>query len=523
MQTAQASTHGAFQALEQAYLKTWKQYDAGLRQPTGLSAAQQRAYWLSANVLKSSEDKTFSGAIAASLSSPWGQAVSAGDLPGGLPVYFGSYREVFSRDLYEAVTGMLAVGDVATARAATRFLFDRQQTAAGNMPRNSLLNGQAAPDTGGVQLDETAYPILMAYLTGLSSDHALYTDHVRPAADYLVSHGPSFGNERWEEQGGYSPSTIAAEIAGLTAAAHIAHVQGDDARARLYQAVADDFQRTVKQQTVTSTGAYSPKPYFTRLTKNGDPDSAVTYNLGNGSIDADQRNVVDGGFQELVRLGELPADDADVQHSLSVVDRTIARTTPDRHRLLPLRHRRGRQRGRVRRLLDARRRPPARWTASPGRPPTPAPATCGRCCRASAPRPPWPPATPRPRAASSGSCSTPPRASGWCPSRSGRTPTSPPRRTAPTRRTASIGFHDGQPAGSASPLTWAQAQLVRLLVDLADRADRRPARPDHVALRRPGAARARSRSRIDAPHAGRHGLRAPRPSPAPRPRAPPST
>ena len=306
MRTAQASTQRAFTAVEQAYLKTWKQYDAGLRQPTGLSAAHQRAYWLSANVLKSSEDKTFSGAIAASLSSPWGQAVSAGALPGGQPVYFGSYREVFSRDLYEAVTGMLAVGDVATARAATRFLFDRQQTAAGNMPRNSLLNGQAAPDTGGDQLDETAYPILMAYLTGLSSDQALYTDHVRRAADYLVSHGPSFGNERWEEQGGYSPSTIAAEIAGLTAAAHIAHVQGDDARARVYQAVADDFQRTVKKQTVTTTGSYSPKPYFTRLTKNGDPDSAVTYNLGNGSIDADQRNVVDGGFQELVRLGELP-------------------------------------------------------------------------------------------------------------------------------------------------------------------------------------------------------------------------
>ena len=184
------------------------------------------AYWLSANVLKASEDKTFPGAVVASLASPWGQAVSAGDTPGGNPVYFGSYREVFARDLYESFTGLMASGDLATARATVRFLFERQQLADGRFPRNSLVNGKLAPDTGGDQLDETAYPILMAYQAGLQGDHALWTDHVRKAADFVVSHGPSFGSERWEEQGGYSPSTIAAEIAGLVAAGRIADVNG---------------------------------------------------------------------------------------------------------------------------------------------------------------------------------------------------------------------------------------------------------------------------------------------------------
>ena len=66
-------------------------------------------------MLKASEDKTFPGAIVAGLASPWGQAVSAGD-PAN--TYFGSYREVFARDLYEALTGLLADGDLATARAA---------------------------------------------------------------------------------------------------------------------------------------------------------------------------------------------------------------------------------------------------------------------------------------------------------------------------------------------------------------------------------------------------------------------
>ena len=65
-------------------------------------------YYLSANYVKATEDKTFPGAIAASLTSPWGQAISAGDTNN---TYFGSYREVFARDLYEAWTSVFLDGD----------------------------------------------------------------------------------------------------------------------------------------------------------------------------------------------------------------------------------------------------------------------------------------------------------------------------------------------------------------------------------------------------------------------------
>jgi glucoamylase len=106
---------------------------------------------VSANVLKASEDKTFPGAIVASMTSPWGQAISAGD-PNN--TYFGSYREVFARDLYEIWTGLMADGDLVTARDATLFLFQSQQRADGSMPRNSLVNGKTAPDSFGTQLDE---------------------------------------------------------------------------------------------------------------------------------------------------------------------------------------------------------------------------------------------------------------------------------------------------------------------------------------------------------------------------------
>ena len=91
-------------------------------------------------------------------------------LSNGKPTYFGSYREVFARDLYEAFAGLLVAGDIGTARDAARFLFDRQQQPDGSMPRNSLLNGKVAPDTGGLQLDETSYPILMAWQSGLAGD-----------------------------------------------------------------------------------------------------------------------------------------------------------------------------------------------------------------------------------------------------------------------------------------------------------------------------------------------------------------
>ncbi|HEY7007560.1 MAG TPA: glucodextranase DOMON-like domain-containing protein [Jatrophihabitantaceae bacterium] len=475
--TAGASLRLPVQAVEALYRAGWLVYDATLVPPR----SNRTAYYLSANVLKASEDKTFPGALVASLASPWGQAVSAGALPGGKPVYFGSYREVFARDLYEGVTGLIADGDMQTARAATRFLLERQQQANGELPRNSLLNGKVAPDTGGDQLDETSYPILMAYLTGLSGDTQLYQQHIVPAADFLVAHGPSFGVERWEEQSGYSPSTIAAEIAGLTAAATIAHRQGDPAHAQLYQAVADQFQRNVKNWTVTTTGPYGTQPYFIRVSKTGDPNAAITYNLGNGSTDFDQRAVVDGGFQDLVRLGELPVDDPDVVNSLNVVDKQIAVTTPTGT-------------GYYRYGTDASKGSVDGY----GDCYEPDPTTCPKTGQ------PWPttntgsghlwPVLSGERAETALAQGDSRQARqqlsfmlqsssgvGLVPEQVWEDPNTPadPYGTDPT--TASIGFVDGQPAGSAAPLTWAQAQQVRLITDLG--AGRITDRPDITADR----------------------------------------
>ena len=450
------------------YERQWLRYDAGLRRPSHrLGAAAVREYYQSVNVVKASEDKQFPGAIAAGLASPWGQAVPAGNLSSGAPTYFGSYREVFARDLYEAFAGLLVAGDIRTARDAALFLFDRQQQPDGSMPRNSLENGKPAPDTGGLQLDETSYPILMAWQSGLARYPGLYTQHVIPAADFLVAHGPSDGVERWEEQSGYSPSTIAAEIAGLTAAAHIARVNGDPARARIYQATADYFARNIKRWTVTTSSAYHTPPYFLRLSKTGDPNAPITYTLNNGNnTPFDQRQVIDAGFLELVRLGVLPASDPDVQNSLRVVDATIERTTPSGVGF----YRYGTNASESEDGYGDCFQPSGSTCSPPGAPwPTTNTGTGHLWPVLSGERGEYEIAAGVSDFA--GELLTSMRnmtsGQGLEPEQAWEDPDLPPSPFGADPTIASIGFTDGKPAGSASPLTWAQSQYARLALALS--------------------------------------------------------
>ena len=452
---AEGSLGAQFDKTLREYEKGWKRYDDSLNKPPkklkGLDGTTVDGladkYYLSANVIKASEDKTFPGAIVASLASPWGQAISAGDPQN---TYFGSYREVFARDLYEAWTGLLADGDLATATDATLFLLERQQLPDGSMPRNSLVNGKIAPDSFNTQLDECAYPLLMAYQLGLTGA-SLYKSHIKPAANFVASHGPSFGPERWEEQGGYSPSTIAAEIAGLVAAAQIAQVNGDPVSAAVWLGVADDYQRSIKGWTVTTNGPLGNGRYFIRLSKTGDPNAAISYNLGNGGPTLDQRQVIDAGFLELVRLGELPASDPDVLASLPVVDSTIETDTtsgPGWHRYNGDGYGDGKDdghpwapsnkgTGHLWPVLSAERGEQDLATGDKG---TAASLLLGVQKFASG--------------------------VGLIPEQDWELPdlAASPFGTDPT--IASIGFQNGRPTGSAAPLTWSAASLVRLAADL---------------------------------------------------------
>ena len=454
VQTAESALKDGFDRASDASERGWDAYDRKLADPprrlpgiSGKRADQLRdSYYVNANVLKASEDKTFPGAIVASMTSPWGQAVSAGD-PGN--TYFGSYREVFARDLYEIWTGLMADGDLATARDATLFLFQRQQQADGSMPRNSLVNGKTAPDSFGTQLDETSYPLLMADELHLT-DPTLYAQHIKPAANFVASHGPAFGVERWEEQDGYSPSTIAAEIAGLIAAADLADANHDSVSAAVWRGVADDYQRSIKSWTVTTTGPLAPR-YFIRLSKTGDPNAAISYNVGNGGPTLDQRSVIDAGFLELARLGELPASDPDILASLPVVDATIRSNTasgPGWHRYNGDGYGDG---------------------SSDGHPWAPTGQGTGHL---------WP-ALSSERAEQSLQTGDAAAAAslldgmdrfsggvGLIPEQDWEGPSLAPSPFGTPPETASIGFVNGEPAGSADPLNWSAASFVRLFADI---------------------------------------------------------
>ena len=239
-----------------------------------------------------------------------------------------NYRVIFERDFYETFTGFLANGDLAEARQQTMFIFDKVELPDGSFPRDALVNGSVASDNYVLEPDEQAFPRIMAWQSGLGSDHELYTAHVRPAADYLVAHGPVYGDERWEDQTGYSPSTIATEIAGLVAAGGIAQPNGDRERAALYLATADYDQRTSRAGLSPPTAPTAASPTSSGLSKTGDPDTPVVNNLGNGSISADQRAVVDDGFLELARFGEIPATAPVIRNSLKVADSVLETDTP---------------------------------------------------------------------------------------------------------------------------------------------------------------------------------------------------
>jgi glucoamylase len=272
-------------------------------------------------VMAASEDKTYGGAGVASPSMPWAWGLLTIDDPSD------AYHLVWSRDLYQVGTAQLAAGDRAGAERALTFLFERQQKPDGSFPQNSRVDG--TPQWTNLQLDEVAMPLIMAWQLR-RFDASTYAEHVKPAADFVVANGPVTPQERWENQEGYSPATIAAEIAGLVAAADIARRNGDEASAAGWEATADAWQANVEGWTATTNGPYSPRPYYLRLTKDGNPEAGTTYSIGDGGpAAADQRSVVDPSYLELVRLGVKAFDDPVVLNTVDVVDEKLGVDTPN--------------------------------------------------------------------------------------------------------------------------------------------------------------------------------------------------
>ncbi|MGH9532392.1 MAG: glucan 1,4-alpha-glucosidase, partial [Terriglobales bacterium] len=312
---AKASLAKSFAAHLKQYAGGWREYLGTLKT---VDAKYRDQYQMAAMVLKAHEDKTWRGAGAASLTVPWGHQADASEPS------VGGYHLVWSRDLYQVATAFAAMGDKESADRALNYLFKVQQKKDGSFPQNSWLDGR--PFWGSLQLDEVAYPLILAYQLG-RTDGETYERHVKPAAEFIVKNGPATPQERWEEEGGYSPSTIAAEIAGLVCAAEIARRHGDNASADRWLATADLWARDLDSWTVTTTGPHGAS-YYARITQKGTPNTGEKLEINNGGGRFDEREIVDAGFLELVRLGIRRADDPLIKKSLEVVDKIIKVATP---------------------------------------------------------------------------------------------------------------------------------------------------------------------------------------------------
>ncbi len=284
------------------------------------------------NVLLAHEDKTYSGAFVASASIPWGQVKGDDDL--------GGYHLVWTRDMVQTAGALLACGRVETARRALVYLACTQQTD-GGFAQNFWIDG--TPYWKGLQLDEVAYPLILAWRLW-KADGLAEMDifpFVERAAGFLVQHSPITNQERWEENAGYSPSTLTVVISGLICAAEMARAHDATELAGFLEDFADWIEEHLEEWTVTSEGVLHPdiKRHYMRIRP---PEKGAVYsseacggemlriaNRPPGTRDVfEAREIIDAGFLELVRYGVRPANDPLIVDSLKVVDAVLKRELP---------------------------------------------------------------------------------------------------------------------------------------------------------------------------------------------------
>lgn len=320
---ANASLTSGFTSVESSYRSGWNSYVNGLKPaPASVSSdtLRRRAYYVAAMTLHAAEDKTYPGASVAGLATPWGDFTNGDSLNDG-------YHRVWGRDLYQQATGLLAVGDSAQAKRMAQFMWSNQYISVstpgdgttyppGSFPRYSPVSGVsgATPQQLGCceQLDQDAFAILLAWTTGLT-DSTTYAK-VKTTANHIQSSGPDT-TERWEEQFGKSPSSIAAEIAGLVAAADLARANGDTTSASSWEATADSWRSSLAGWTYTTSGYWGAHSYYERIDMTSNPNDGECITFQEGCFYA--HDVTDFGFLDLVRLGERLPGDSNVSTSLS--------------------------------------------------------------------------------------------------------------------------------------------------------------------------------------------------------------
>ena len=322
-----------FEERLELYDNQWSQYYGTMRSLEEYSGDGGTLFQASVALLASHEDKTYPGAFIASMSIPWGGSRTADNGGAG-------YHLVWTRDMVNTVTGLLAAGDPEPARRALVYL-SAAQGADGNFPQNFWLDGR--PHWQGVQLDEVAFPVLLAWKMHRAGIHVGIDTYplITRAAEFLINYGPATEQERWEENSGYSPSTLASNIAALICASAFCRESGDETTARFIEDYADFLEEHLEQWTVTDQGNLVPgiSRHYIRINPvavddihHDDSPNGKFVHLQNREPGTDTEfsasDIVDAGFLELVRYGIRSADDSLVRDSLKVIDAVLKVETP---------------------------------------------------------------------------------------------------------------------------------------------------------------------------------------------------
>jgi glucoamylase len=317
---------GRWPEVSSAYTAGWHSYLAGLRPvPESASTGLMRdEYLVSLMVLSASEDKTFRGAFVASPTIPWRwESPKLTQTPRGTSAV---YHMVWARDVYQIATALLAAGDRGAAVRADRYLFGRQQLPDGHLPQNSWVDGTQFWTA--VQMDQASLPTVLAWQLGRRFAVSQWPS-IRAAADFVRAHGPATESDRWENAAGYSPATIAAEIAGLVCAGRVADWAGHPRLGDRYRAVADRWRARVNAWTYTTTGPLGDGRYYLRIDGDTNPNDGDPITLSDEGGTFDERRIVDQSFLELVRLGIVSPHDPHVVSTLPVVDAQLRVETPN--------------------------------------------------------------------------------------------------------------------------------------------------------------------------------------------------
>ncbi len=332
-QRANASLFDGFDFSKKLYIKEWTDWQKTISLNTKARPGGKNLFLTSSSVIRTHEAKRFRGGLIASLSIPWGFSKGDDDL--------GGYHLVWPRDLAETAGGLLTINAKEDVKRIINYLAATQEDD-GHWPQNMWLDGTAY--WSGLQMDETAFPILLIDLAkrnGALKDEYLKKlwPTIKKAASFIVCNGPVTQQDRWEEDSGFSPFTLAVEIAALLTAADFAELNNERKIAKYLRELSDYWNSNIEKWTYAENSDLAKEAgvqgYYVRIAPPEVSDSsspaAGFVNIKNRPPGKDMEetvHIISPDALALVRFGLRSANDPRIINTVKVVDKFLKVDTP---------------------------------------------------------------------------------------------------------------------------------------------------------------------------------------------------